>query len=112
MRDHEGCLWQGWINETRCLEAWQLGFYQTILWFSEWWRKSEKWGNQVFLAKSIADIQAHDKDVTFQKKASDSSALVLLAADDREKVTSKNGNMPKITNKEIFTILLEPPKHA
>jgi hypothetical protein len=68
--------------------------------------KLTKWRNQVLLAKSIADIQAHDKAATLQKKASDASALVLLAADAREKLTAKNGDVSKITKKEICAILL------
>ena len=45
--------------------------------------KLTKWRNQVFLAKTIADIQSHNKAATLKKKASDAGALVLLAADDR-----------------------------
>ena len=68
--------------------------------------KLTKWMNQVLMNKSSVDIQAHNKAGTFHKKASDASELWLLDADARENLTTKNGNISNITNKDICAILL------
>ena len=41
-----------------------------------------------------------------QKKAIDESSLKMLAADAREKLTAKDGDISKITKKEICAIIL------
>ena len=68
--------------------------------------KLAKMKNQVGLAKSIADIQAQDKAATLKKKDADTHALLLLAANAREKLSVKNGDVSKMTKKEICSILL------
>ena len=51
-------------------------------------------------------IQAHNKVATLRKKASDESSIVMLAADYRENATAKNGDMSKISKKDICAILI------
>jgi hypothetical protein len=48
------------------------------------------------------DIQAQDKATTLQKKQDDTTALVLLSVNAREKLAEKDGDVSKITKKEIF----------
>jgi hypothetical protein len=65
-----------------------------------------KMKNQVGLAQSIMDIQALDKATTLQKRKDDTTALVLLSVNAREKLAEKDGDVSKITKKEICAILL------
>jgi hypothetical protein len=65
-----------------------------------------KWQNQVDLAKSLVDIQEHDKKEAAKKMADESTMLVMLAGSAMEKLSQKSGDVSKITKKEICSILL------
>ena len=75
--------------------------------------------NQCLLAQSIAEIKTGDKAAAEEKKSKELRDLVMLAGPANSKLAAKNGDLTKITKREICAILLvyygtrvEEGKHA
>jgi hypothetical protein len=62
--------------------------------------------SQCMLAQSIAEIKAGDKAATEEKKSKELRDLVMLAGPANSKLAAKNGDLMKITKREICAILL------
>ena len=62
--------------------------------------------SQCMLAQSIAEIKAGDKAATEEKKSNELRDLVMLAGPANSKLAAKNGDLMKITKREICAILL------
>jgi hypothetical protein len=58
------------------------------------------------VAASIAEIKAGDKAATEEKKSKELRDLVMLARRANSKLAAKNGDLMKITKREICAILL------
>jgi hypothetical protein len=65
-----------------------------------------KYVNKVDLTKSIADIEANEKAAALKRKNDSTRKLIQLSGDARTKLVAKNGDVSKITKKEISAMLL------
>jgi Zn-dependent M16 (insulinase) family peptidase len=77
-----------------------------LAWLNDEERLAKKYVNKVEMTKSIAGtIERIERAATLKKKDS-TRALIQMSGDVRTKLTAKNGNVSKITKKEISAAML------
>jgi hypothetical protein len=103
MKDASG---YGAVTKLAARKLDQLGSIKAYSGMANTESKLKQMQNQVDLSASIAQIHLQDQAVTVTKKAAATQELLMLVAAAKLKLGANNGDVNKITKKEICALLL------